>query len=34
MSREFVDAMFKKDNLGAEAAFISSMSSKVGESLE
>ena len=34
MSREFVDAMEKGDNLGAEAAFKNSMVSKVGDSLE
>ena len=34
MSREFVDALSKEDNLEAEAAFKSSMISKVGDSLE
>ena len=34
MSREFVDALSKEDNLKAETAFKSSMISKVGDSLE
>ena len=34
MSREFVDALSKEDNLEAETAFKSSMISKVGDSLE
>jgi len=34
MSREFVDALSKEDNLGAEAAFKSSIISKVGDNLE
>ncbi|MDP7367768.1 MAG: hypothetical protein QGH83_10975 [Candidatus Pacebacteria bacterium] len=34
MSREFVDAMSKGDNLEAEAAFKSSIVSKVGDTLE
>ena len=34
MSREFVDAMEKGDNLEAETAFKNSIISKVGSSLE
>ena len=34
MSREFVDAMEKGDNLQAEGAFKNSIISKVGDALE
>ena len=34
MSREFVDALSKGNNLEADAAFKSSMISKVGDSLQ
>ena len=34
MSREFVDAMEKGDNLEAEGAFKNSIISKVGDALE
>ena len=34
MSKEFVDALSKGDNLGAEKAFSISMATKVGGALE
>ena len=34
MSREFVDSMVLGNNIGAEAAFKNSISTKVGDALE